>query len=340
MPWQAVAGNGRPPHGAGTMAPSMRRPVATSLVLAVTLVAACVLPQAHPPTMTFDEAGLVRPRAAAPERARTRLEGATDALLAAIERGTGERPAFDADRDDAPDLDPGERREARRRAAGWAAERADLSMELLRALDTGEATVRTVKRARSALLWDLLLGARWTQVDSRLVHDALARAEAALPAPPAPASAGAWAATLAWPVSPVRVTSRFGIRSDPFGEGARRHAGIDLVASEGQPVTAAAAGDVVYAGLRGGYGLHVELRHPDGRLTRYAHLRALEVREGDRIVGGTLVGLAGHSGRATGPHLHFEVWKDGLPVDPEEELESVTLLGDGAGPRPPRLSHR
>ena len=141
-----------------------------------------------------------------------------------------------------------------------------------------------------------------------------------------------------WPLEQVRVTSRFGRR------GLRPHQGVDLRASYGTPVVAALGGVVVYADDRiSGYGETLILRHPRGVSTIYAHCSKLLVRVGDRVIGGQRIALSGDSGRATAPHLHFEV-RDGMrPLDPQQairrgkarvrlletELEEDTAPADG-----------
>ncbi len=107
-----------------------------------------------------------------------------------------------------------------------------------------------------------------------------------------------------------RVTSHFGAR-----EG-RHHDGIDITARDGTTVRAAGAGVVRVSGRNQGYGLFVEIEHVDNRRTRYAHLDALWVRKGQQVDVGTPLGPMGSTGRVTGPHLHFEVYEDGEPVDP------------------------
>ena len=127
---------------------------------------------------------------------------------------------------------------------------------------------------------------------------------------------------LAWPIlAPV---------GDPFGpRGDRFHAGIDLVANLGEPVIAAAPGRVAWAGPRaGGWGNLVTIKHASGVRTMYAHLSTVGVRVGQWISGGTLVGLVGATGDATGPHLHFEVRVRGAAVDP---LRALVPLPADAG---------
>ncbi len=115
-------------------------------------------------------------------------------------------------------------------------------------------------------------------------------------------------------------TSEFGYRRDPINRRRRLHKGIDFDAERGAPVRAAGYGRVVQAGRRGGYGRLVVVDHGFGLETRYAHLRRIKVAKGDIVEPGTLVGLVGQSGRATGPHLHFEVRRSGEAVDPRDEM--------------------
>src|SRR3954454_1644274 len=111
---------------------------------------------------------------------------------------------------------------------------------------------------------------------------------------------------------------------DGFGpRGNRFHAGVDLLAGYRAPVEAALAGRVVWAGSRDGWGLLVTIAHGDGVRTLYAHLSRVDVRVGDWVSGGALLGLVGATGEATGPHLHFEVRVDGAAVDPLPHLVAV-----------------
>jgi murein DD-endopeptidase MepM/ murein hydrolase activator NlpD len=122
-------------------------------------------------------------------------------------------------------------------------------------------------------------------------------------------------------VRPVsgEVTSAYGWRVDPFTQRPRFHQGVDMRAAYGQEVQAAAGGRVVFSGEQGGYGTTVVLQHGDGTRTRYAHLSAALVAEGDAVQSGAPIGRAGRSGRATGTHLHFEViGSDGRRVSPEQ----------------------
>ena len=117
------------------------------------------------------------------------------------------------------------------------------------------------------------------------------------------------ASGLIWPLDGV-VTSGFGMR---WG---RMHEGIDIAASTGAPVWAAAAGTVIHAGWLGGYGNLVVLDHGNGLATAYAHCSAILVGVGQTVAQGETMALVGSTGHSTGPHLHFEVRVDGVAVDP------------------------
>ncbi len=131
----------------------------------------------------------------------------------------------------------------------------------------------------------------------------------------------------------ARLTSNFGQRSDPFDGKAALHHGLDLAAAEGTPVLAAEAGVVKSVGERGGYGLAVEVEHAGGVTTLYGHSSETLVQVGDQIEKGQTIARVGHSGRATGDHLHFEVRLRGGAVDPRTALKayakSVDTLSKG-----------
>jgi murein DD-endopeptidase MepM/ murein hydrolase activator NlpD len=111
-------------------------------------------------------------------------------------------------------------------------------------------------------------------------------------------------------------SSGYGWRDDPFRHDRRFHAGRDYRADPGTPVRAAGDGTVVFAGWQGGYGRVVYIDHGGGVITRYAHMRAIETKRDRVVAAGDRIGQVGRTGRATGPHLHFEVRIDGRPVDP------------------------
>ncbi|HEY7789431.1 MAG TPA: peptidoglycan DD-metalloendopeptidase family protein [Vicinamibacterales bacterium] len=113
------------------------------------------------------------------------------------------------------------------------------------------------------------------------------------------------------------VNSAFGWRKDPINGETRFHSGVDLRAAYGQPVPVVGDGTVAFAGEQQGYGLTVVVQHADGIETRYAHLSSVDVQPGSAVRAGDIIGRVGQSGRATGPHLHFEVIENGHTVNPE-----------------------
>lgn len=119
-------------------------------------------------------------------------------------------------------------------------------------------------------------------------------------------------------ISPVKgiFTSGFGFRSDPLTHGRGVHQGVDIAAAPGQPVRASADGVVVRAGEIGGLGQAVFVAHGFGVTTRYGHMSRIDVRPGQRVKRGDVVGRVGNTGRSTGYHLHYEVRVDGDPVNP------------------------
>ncbi len=141
-----------------------------------------------------------------------------------------------------------------------------------------------------------------------------------------PSFAGDWTqladAPALWPIE-GRVTSSFGEREDPLnGEGAF-HPGIDISAPFGTPVRAAADGDVTGAQMGSGYGREVVLDHGHDVRTVYAHLSAVAVLPGQHVTCGQVIGYVGETGRATGPHLHYEVRVHNVPVNPHKYLRNT-----------------
>ena len=120
-------------------------------------------------------------------------------------------------------------------------------------------------------------------------------------------------------IDPIRsgiISDGFGVRYHPILHIRLMHEGIDLVADVGTPVHATGAGVVSYVGQRGGYGNVVEINHGFGYLTVYGHLEKALVREGQKVKRGQVIALTGDSGLSTGPHLHYEVIKNGVHVNP------------------------
>ncbi|WP_432443346.1 M23 family metallopeptidase [Neorhizobium galegae] len=122
------------------------------------------------------------------------------------------------------------------------------------------------------------------------------------------------------------ITSRFGNRIDPFLGRLALHAGIDFDAETGATVRATGAGRVTVAGDSSGYGNMVEIDHGHGITTRYGHLSRILVSEGDLVSSGDIIGRAGSTGRSTGPHVHYEVRRDGAAIDPIHFLNAGLKL--------------
>ncbi|HEY9427811.1 MAG TPA: M23 family metallopeptidase [Gemmatimonadaceae bacterium] len=130
------------------------------------------------------------------------------------------------------------------------------------------------------------------------------------------------------PLSFRRISSVFGRRKHPILGTWRSHKGTDYAASSGTPVRAIGDGVVIFAGRKGGYGNAIDIRHPNGYVTRYGHLRgfAKGVRSGRRVSIGQTIGYVGMTGLATGPHLHFEVIVNGVQRDPRVALRDKAGL--------------
>ena len=120
----------------------------------------------------------------------------------------------------------------------------------------------------------------------------------------------------------IDLSSGFGIRTDPFTRGPAMHTGLDFRAEFGAPVRAAGAGRVVAAEHSGAYGNMVEIEHPQGVTSRYAHLASIAVVVGQEVKAGAVLGRVGSTGRSTGPHLHYETRVHGDAVDPQRFLKA------------------
>jgi len=125
------------------------------------------------------------------------------------------------------------------------------------------------------------------------------------------------------PIPGVAISSGFGRRIDPFTRRPAQHAGIDYAAPYGTSILASAGGRVRRAGPYGAFGRTVEIDHGDGLVTRYGHTSRILVRVGDIVLPGQPIARVGSTGRSTGPHLHFEILRDGTPVQPR-----LYLAGD------------
>jgi murein DD-endopeptidase MepM/ murein hydrolase activator NlpD len=125
------------------------------------------------------------------------------------------------------------------------------------------------------------------------------------------------------PVSDGWLSSYFGYRIDPFTGLREFHQGVDIAGNMDEPVKAVAAGVVSYAGQRSGYGNLVEINHGKGFVTRYGHNSVIKVKVGETVSKGQVVALMGSTGRSTGPHVHFEVWRNGTVVNPLKYLNAA-----------------
>ena len=119
-----------------------------------------------------------------------------------------------------------------------------------------------------------------------------------------------------WPVETGWISSFYGKRTDPFHGRASWHQGIDFASKKGTNVLTVASGIVTWVGVKQGYGLAIEVNHGGGYLTRYAHNQSNTAKVGDIVNKGQAIAKVGSSGRSTGPHVHFEVYKHGRAVDP------------------------
>ena len=126
------------------------------------------------------------------------------------------------------------------------------------------------------------------------------------------------------PIKKGWMSSRFGMRSDPFNGQRVHHDGVDFAGKENSEIIAVAAGVVTWSGERYGYGQMVEINHGGDYVTRYAHNNKNLVKVGDVVKKGQVIALMGSSGRSTGPHVHFEVYKHGRAVDPSTYIHRAS----------------
>ena len=128
------------------------------------------------------------------------------------------------------------------------------------------------------------------------------------------------------PVNGARLSSRFGRRKHPILGYRKSHTGVDFAAPRGTPIMAAGTGTIKRAGRYGGYGNYVQIRHTDGYSTAYAHMSkfARGTKRGRRVTQGQVIGYVGTTGLSTGPHLHYEVHKNGKKINP---MRLSTLSG-------------
>ncbi len=127
---------------------------------------------------------------------------------------------------------------------------------------------------------------------------------------------------LSTPVFSASRSSGFGARLDPITRRPAFHPGLDFASGFLTPIFATAPGEISFTGVRAGYGNTVEIDHGGGFKTRYAHLQGIAVAAGQRVAVGQRIGAMGSTGRSTGPHLHYEVWVDGRPQNPDRFLRA------------------
>ena len=132
-----------------------------------------------------------------------------------------------------------------------------------------------------------------------------------------------------WPVaSYVYVSSRFGLRIHPITGQKKTHTGMDIASNQGTAVYASDGGSVTLAGWNGGYGNCIMIDHGNGYVTLYGHLSSISVSVGQTVSQGATIGAVGSTGNSTGPHLHFEVLKNGTRIDPEQFFSGLTISAD------------
>lgn len=132
-----------------------------------------------------------------------------------------------------------------------------------------------------------------------------------------------------YPVMAPKLSSVFGKRKHPIRKVIRHHDGLDLAAPTGADIRSVAEGYVVFADSYGSYGLLVVVRHQNGMTTHYGHCSQIRAKTGQFVKAGQIIGKVGETGGATGPHLHFEIRKNGKPLDPKLLVPDIAAQAEG-----------
>ena len=146
---------------------------------------------------------------------------------------------------------------------------------------------------------------------------------------PSPISSGSIPEALVYPVLGPRLSSDYGVRKHPIRKTRRHHHGVDLAAPVGAAIRSIAAGQVIFADPFGGYGKFVVIRHANEMTSHYGHCDSILVNPGDSVRAGQIIGKVGNSGSSTGPHLHLEIRRNGVPQDPEKILPGLADPAQG-----------
>jgi septal ring factor EnvC (AmiA/AmiB activator) len=213
--------------------------------------------------------------------------------------------------------------QAKFQLAGLAQEReqlVDVAERQRRSVASEVTELEELSASQEAALEEMIRERQREEAERRAAEEATRRRAAQLAGqelPPATPSGGP--GEFSWPVSGP-ITSPFGMRSNPMGQGFEMHPGIDIGAPMGATVTAAAGGRVIWAKEYGGYGNAIIIDHGGQTSSVYGHLSQIFVAEGQDVSRGQAIGAVGCTGRCTGPHLHFEVRVNGVAVDPTSRL--------------------
>lgn len=197
-------------------------------------------------------------------------------------------------------------------------------------LDSKEYELKSVETTRKNLLWDVIeqrksvrgyiveLEHTTRELEAQL--EELIRAQSRLSEQKNPSLRYSASGRFTWPTASRYITSSFGWRSHPIYGRLKFHTGIDIAASYGSSICAACDGVVIYSGYYGGYGYTVIINHGSGYSSLYAHCSSLYARYGQKVAQGQKIAAVGSTGTSTGPHLHFEIRQEGVPVNPRSKM--------------------